>query len=83
MSAWRDLLSFSVPGGTGKITGLWFARGIINEADTMYLHLGNIVKPFHASGFSLYPLKTWGVLMFSGDIEETSDMKSVSSLISF
>ena len=24
---WADLLSFSVPEGTEKIAGLWFARG--------------------------------------------------------
>ena len=27
LSAWGDLLSFSVPGGPEKIAGLWFARG--------------------------------------------------------
>ena len=27
LSTWVDLLSFSVPGWTEKITGLWFARG--------------------------------------------------------
>ena len=36
MSAWgRDLLSFSVPGGTEKIAGLWFARGISIQAETI------------------------------------------------
>lgn len=29
------LLSFSVPGQTKKMPGLWFARGIITQADTM------------------------------------------------
>ena len=26
LSAWKDLLSFSVPFGTGNIAGLWFSR---------------------------------------------------------
>ena len=32
---WGDLLSFSRPGGTEKIAGLQFARGVTTQADTM------------------------------------------------
>ena len=32
---WVDLLSFSVPEGTEKISGLWFARNISTQANTM------------------------------------------------
>ena len=32
-----DLLSFSRPGGTEKIAGLWFARGISTQADTIQI----------------------------------------------
>ena len=35
LSAWGDLLCFSVPGGTRNIAGLWFARGISTQADTV------------------------------------------------
>ena len=31
---WVDLLSFSVPEGTEKIAGLWFARNISTQANT-------------------------------------------------
>ena len=40
-----DLLSFSVPGGTEKVVGLWFAReGISTQADTMVRRLLSKVK---------------------------------------
>ena len=32
---WEKLLGFSVPGGKEEIAGLWFARGISTQADTM------------------------------------------------
>ena len=35
MSTWENLLGFSVPGGIEEIAGLWFARGISTQADTM------------------------------------------------
>ena len=35
LSAWGDLLCFPVPGGSEKIAGLWFARGISTQPDTM------------------------------------------------
>ena len=33
-----DLSSFSLPGGTEKIAGLWIARGISSLADTVDCH---------------------------------------------
>lgn len=30
-----ERVRFSVPGGTEKIAGMWFGRGIITQADTM------------------------------------------------
>ena len=32
---WADLLSFSVSHGTEKISGLWFARNVSTQANTM------------------------------------------------
>ena len=32
---WADLLSFSVPEGTEKIVGLWFAINISTQIDTI------------------------------------------------
>ena len=43
-SAWEDLLSFLVPGGTEKIAGLLFARGVSTQTDTMIKYWLNILS---------------------------------------
>ena len=39
---WGNLLSFSVPGGTEKISGLWFARGISTQTNTIGSYLFDV-----------------------------------------
>ena len=46
MSAWGDLLSFSVPGGQKKLLSCDLVRGISTEADTMEL-LDKLQKQIH------------------------------------
>ena len=40
----RDLISFLVSGWTENIVGLWFARGISYQADTVCTYSASIAK---------------------------------------